>query len=570
MRESWPLAVILLFAFASSVSGECLQQLDNATVPNCHNWINPDNEPFFFPHQYNCSRYWECNVYISPNYEACLRECPPAQEGLEHWENTLRTCTYPFPPWSNCTFNDPECGKCEAWQECEILNNGTIICTPDCKLDVHCDGNEYCDWEEGGEGHCYIGCRNNEPCGTKPCDECIDHKCDIKECCVDADCPENNKCVNGKCQFECVEDDDCADNEWCDAGKCRIGCRNDGQCQGTDCSTCENHQCHDPECCADKDCLNSEYCDENNECKPGCNEDSDCISNGECATCDLNAHQCSEPECCIDDECKDCAVCMADFTCTHPECCTNDDCSDPEPVCDTDNNVCIECLVDADCEHGEVCDNNTCIEGCRKDKDCDMWDGICNGDYSEDSASCFYCDKDNAEIGQCTPGCITNQNCYEDAPNCNGDHHCVAQGGGNLLRNITILTESCSGCSTNDEGGPVLYFQGGQGTSGIPDCTTNALDHSNQVDFGTDPALFQGEPDKDLLGGCYLSNLQGKVEAGTIKWTGSGTYNLKQIDIGFIDVESCYSTCCLSGPIGSTPMEMECKYNCDNETCPFS
>ena len=172
-------------------------------------------------------------------------------------------------------------------------------------------------------------------------------------------------------------------------------------------------------------------------------------------------------------------------------------------MCDIDNNVCVECISDDQCDVGEVCDNNACVEGCREDKNCAMWDGICNDNYA-DSATCFYCQKDNAEIGQCTPGCIEDTNCYEGKPNCNGDHRCVENGSGNLLKSITISTESCSGCSSNNEGGPVLHFRGEQNTGGIPECTTNPLDHLDQVDFGAKDAVFQGEQDKDLLGTCYL------------------------------------------------------------------
>ena len=61
----------------------------------------------------------------------------------------------------NCVFKPEICNKCEAWQECvecETCDDGWM-CTPDCKLDVHCDGDEYCDFQEGGEGNCIKGCR---------------------------------------------------------------------------------------------------------------------------------------------------------------------------------------------------------------------------------------------------------------------------------------------------------------------------------------------------------------------------------------------------------------------------
>ena len=291
--------------------------------------------------------------------------------------------------------------------------------------------------------------------------------------------------------------------------------RDNSDCTAMVCSTCENHQCVDPECCNDADCLNTQFC-EDNKCKDGCNEDSDCSMNGECATCNMNSHQCSDPECCNDSNCTpeflECSVCQADQTCTNPECCKDSDCiTNEKPVCDTDNNVCLECLKDSDCPDDKpICDtdNNVCIEGCKVDENCVGYNEKCNGDYTADGASCFYCDL-TSDVGNCAPGCVDNGNC-DGTDVCNGQHRCTEQGGANNLANITFTTESCSGCSSNAiEGGLKLTLKGEQSTSGPTSCSTEGLDHTNKIDYAakTD-AVFKGEEDKDILDNCYLVSLE--------------------------------------------------------------
>ena len=290
--------------------------------------------------------------------------------------------------------------------------------------------------------------------------------------------------------------------------------RDNSDCTAMVCSTCENHQCIDPECCIDADCLATQFCDDN-KCKDGCNEDSDCSMNGVCATCNMASHQCTEPECCSDSNCTpeflECSVCQADQTCTKPECCKDSDCPNEKPVCDTDNNVCLECLTDDDCAGDKpICDtdNNVCIAGCKKHSDCAGYDEECNGDYTAEGASCFYCNNDNDVnvVGECVPGCLDDNNCKSNEPICNGQHQCTEQGGANILSVISFTTESCSGCSNNNiEGGPKLTLIGQESTSGPTGCSTNGLDHPDDIDFQAGKEVsFKGENDKELLDGCYL------------------------------------------------------------------
>ena len=83
--------------------------------------------------------------------------------------------------------------------------NGATICTPNCKIDPHCQENEYCDFSEGGEGNCVEGCRNGAACGNnvQPCGTCENHICvGEPECCTNADCQVRPECC---ADSECPE-----------------------------------------------------------------------------------------------------------------------------------------------------------------------------------------------------------------------------------------------------------------------------------------------------------------------------------------------------------------------------
>lgn len=66
------------------------------------------------------------------------------------------------------------------------------------------------------------------------------------------------------------------------------------------------------------------------------------------------------PECMVDDDCSGSQVCEQE-ECVAPSCSSNDDCSEPTPVCNEEADTCVECMQNADCSQGETCtDNNTC------------------------------------------------------------------------------------------------------------------------------------------------------------------------------------------------------------------
>jgi len=345
------------------------------------------------------------------------------------------TCN--FPGATNCTNKSPLCAACEAWQTCTVLDDGSIICSPDCKLQVHCDA---------------IG----------PDLKCCEGECVDQECCDDTDCPVNFQCLNGKCQG-CLVDEDCDDDEYCDTGVCRIGCRDDDGCKAMSCSTCVDHVCNDPECCTDPDCKDTEFCTVDHICYPGCNEDDDCVETI-CSTCEISSNSCVDPECCIDTDCK------AGWTCENgkctPECLKDDDCESTE-YCDTVNGICKigcrdasscalscstcvnhvcndpECCDDDDCKNVEFCNvDNICQVGCNENSDCNETD--CSScDMSSNSCIDPECCRDD----DCKAGCSTcvNHVCHD--PQCCDDPDCIA-----LDINMPVcMNEECiPGCKNDD------------------------------------------------------------------------------------------------------------------------
>jgi len=517
----------IFLVFVPNISGQCLEY--DSKPPKCEEWIGEFDEPVFIEHVFNCSRFWVCQ----PDLTDCLHECARADENSALYFDVRYQ--YPYGPvcdWPtniDCINRPIECGQCEVWQDCVELENG-YICTPDCHIDPHCNDDEYCDYPDGGEGNCHIGCRNNSTCGvnSKPCGTCTNHICQEPECCTDEDCQSNEKCIEGKCDFECLTDDDCEFDEYCSNGECLQGCNEDQDCTNTICSICDiDHQCTDPQCCVDEDCHNDDICT-NGSCVNGCRENSDCTMNGICAEC------------------------MTDNQCSKPECCVNEDCDASKPIC---------------------IDDHICIPGCIKDEDCSGFDETCNNDYS----NCFFCNMTiDFDYGNCSPGCVDDKNCANTQV-CNGFHRCSEEGSTKNLRQIILKTEKCINCEeTQVETGPILFIIGGQNTVEVPNCTTFNLDHEKQVDYTNNAeSIFIDQEDKDVLGTCYKANLQGEIQSGKITWTAKkGKWSLKknQIDFSWSDVQACKYTCCLDKPFldpeNNIANFIDCEKNCqDNKIC---
>jgi len=538
--------------------------------PNCVEYINENGEPVFIEHVFNCSRFWVCEPSLRP----CLFECAPMPGGgALYFDVRYQYPVGPVCDWPsaiNCTNKPAECGQCEVWQECVTGENGATICTPNCKIDPHCQENEYCDFSEGGEGNCVEGCRNGAACGNnvQPCGTCENHICvGEPECCTNADCQAGQTCENNVCKYECNVDSDCTDPEkplCSDDHLCVAGCRGDDDCDGynnvcnlpgyENCNYCsggganeigscnpgciDNNNCpgeqlcnanHLCECTVDEDCADNEFCDAG-QCLPGCNEDSDCTVMS-CSTCSLSSH-----------------------TCVNPECCSDSDCNDPEkPTCS---------------------DDNLCIAGCRADSDCDGYNNVCDSIYS----NCNYCNVTGENtIGSCSPGCADDNNCPSSLPECVGTHQC-GFGGTPQLEWIRFVTASCTGCQGSQvEDGPIMNIMGGESVDGFTSCQTNQLDHPDRVDFadGVSTDFTSDVADKDVMGTCYKANLQVEVTGGDITWTstvGEWTLDGGQVDFGWSGAGSCKFSCCLNKPSldASTPTAslVNCKKNCgDNLVC---
>lgn len=149
-------------------------------------------------------------------------------------------------------------------------------------------------------------------------------------------------------------------------------------------------------CSSDDDCyVLEDYCDGNEaktdlyRCLDGCNdgacisavgdEDGDGVDNGDDLCPDtpagepVNADGCSDSQ--LDDGDDDgviddddlCPGTPAGIPVDADGCpiivCTSDaDCADPDPLCDTDNNICVGCIDDDDCDDDEECVSGSCEE----------------------------------------------------------------------------------------------------------------------------------------------------------------------------------------------------------------
>eukprot|EP00092_Neocalanus_flemingeri_P014933 GFUD01016128.1.p1 GENE.GFUD01016128.1~~GFUD01016128.1.p1 ORF type:complete len:296 (-),score=72.25 GFUD01016128.1:158-931(-) len=105
-------------------------------------------------------------------------------------------------------------------------------------------------------GECKPGCRTSDDCTAMTCSQCEDHQCADPECCSDDDCPAGYICEDNACvpEPECDAEKPCggANNicdlpnysncEWCDMNECKPGCDNDSNCAED--WYCSGHECH--------------------------------------------------------------------------------------------------------------------------------------------------------------------------------------------------------------------------------------------------------------------------------------------------------------------------------------
>ncbi len=250
--------------------------------------------------------------------------------------------------------------ECDEGQECVDDTHGdeNNSCDPACKDGQECvDGT--CSDIQTDEKPCAPACKDGQECvdGTcknvtepgdesdddlcgnikcKPDEVCIDSQCvDYNKTICDAECPDNQECVNGECkdiepdtgEDLNPEEDLCADVK-CPSGKSCI----DGKCY----TACGTEFCDDEQVCLDENCVSrSELCGEklcSSEQKcidSACVDKTDCDrmncpDGTQCVLDDKKAGMCLEPACIDGDKPK---ACEAGRTCKAGTCVV-DDCSD--------------------------------------------------------------------------------------------------------------------------------------------------------------------------------------------------------------------------------------------------
>jgi len=493
-------------------TGECVSKCleKDSKEPNCVEYINENGEPVFIEHVFNCSRFWVCE----PSLQPCLFECAPMPGGgALYFDVRYQYPVGPVCDWPsaiNCTNKPAECGQCEVWQECVTGENGETICTPNCKIDPHCQENEYCDFSEGGEGNCVEGCRNGGACGNnvQPCGTCENHICvGEPECCTNADCQSGFECVAGSCEVSgCITDDDCAADEYCDNGECKKGCNEDTDCNDKDCSFCamSNHTCFNPECCADSECPEAGQTCENNVCKYECIVDSDCT--------DPEKPICSDDHHCI-------AGCRADS-----------DCEGYNNVCDSNYSNCNYCNVTGDNTIG------SCSPGCADDNSCPTNLPECDGTHQCGFGGTPQLKWIRFVTESCT-GCQGSQ--VEDGPIMN------IMGGESV--------DGFTSCKTNQLDHPDrVDFADGVST----------VFNSDVADKEVMGTCYKANLQVEVTGG----------DITWTSTVGDWTLDGGQVDFGWSGAGSCIFSCCLNKPSldasNPTASLVNCKKNCgENRVC---
>jgi len=264
--------------------GEDCLAYDGSKVPDCRDFVNPiTKEPYYHPHSFNCSRFWECG----PTFEVCLFEC--AHCNNEQMNNPLckgqqalsfdPTIQWPIGPVCNwpttidCDNGEVPC-DCQPWQSCV---NGK--CTPQCTEDSHCPQGYHCDecnWcvADGGETTPTTKPTTPTPTPTTPTTTpttptpkpttstttTVDVGCDNDDSnCLSEPCDEPANWPYTTC-------------EYCDVNVCRPGCPDNSLCPSLY-----------PIC--------GHYHGEPHRC--GCDTDEDCISLGANFVCDDVNHACT-------------------------------------------------------------------------------------------------------------------------------------------------------------------------------------------------------------------------------------------------------------------------------------
>ena len=372
----------------------------------------------------------------------CVYDCGQRESGLT-CNQTENYCEPGSPPVS-CQEN------CDCYIA-EVCRNGQCVeMASECSADGDCDSGQVC-----SGGWCVnVPCQSREDCSPPEC-VCVNQVCTSppSTCQSNQDCCWGYVCSFGSCRRDvvnCLSDENCiaVDPEYprCLDGMCVLECVNDLDCPLPG-QVCIDNHCVEPGCTV-ASCQQGQWCDvTDGQCKPGCDENSDCVSPD---TCNFSTHQCGQTDCCggacdlltqycegftcqcvdlcqTDEDCPAGFVCKADGRCwcTTTSCPSGSTCNVQTGSCEVDPILCAE---DNDCPDGWTCDQvaseceslGTAQEG-----------NVCYGDSHCDAAAGLLCDSSLFCIGcaisdpEFNPTYTCRYECSLLLPNCPGGQECL-------------------------------------------------------------------------------------------------------------------------------------------------
>jgi len=232
------------------------------------------------------------------------------------------------------------------------------------------------------------------------------------------------------------------------------------------------------------------------------------------------------------------------------------------------------CPQDYICDGNHKCKPKCEYPCCKKGTDCINYNTDCSDEDAthpdDPSNSCEYCTADDGTEGECTPGCVPENDMCINLPGdvtCAGDHNCQG-GGSSFIKEITVVTKDCQGCSGQmaDEGGAILTIIGTaecqEGGGCI--CATSGLDHSDKLDYkeGGSSATFSSfdVADHTSMDGCYHAHMV--TENVTVQWNGpEGSVWYPEMVSIKISAPST-RTCTPFNDNGLTPNDLPIQLNC--------
>ncbi len=311
------------------------------------------------------------------------------------------------------------CSKKNPCKHGRICNPNLNLCQTDPCQGVQCpDAKQICKF-----GQCVLpdSCQLDADCPNNAI--CSNGKCLVPECTINQDCSSGKLCLDGQCKDDPCNGVQCSKNTFCKLGKCVASCASvicqkdeiciEGQCKK---DPCHGVQCQQDETCSNGKCV-SNHCTQNS-----CKGNRIC-SGGRCIQDPCTGIQCPKGQTCQqgqctgtqlcekDDDCPSAGLCI-DGKCTAPSCykegcpkgklclkgqcvenpCSSQKCNDDE-VCRPVDGKCVKLC--PECPNGQICVDGQCTADpcdgvtCQSDESCQ--NGQCQKDFCrQQSSACRY------------------------------------------------------------------------------------------------------------------------------------------------------------------------------------